>query len=310
MDDLDRRLANEIGPGAGDDRRRFIETLVFPDGVPEPPVFAPGGSHAWSAATVTAVVLDTLDPDFVADYWDLLGADERFAVIQVEPGSVSDQVLAGRLVLDEIEELALLVQPVAVLHPPYRSRVPTTGVDTDWLGQPIPPATSVGADHDAVVRADPHNEGGGIAFMPENVACTAIQAISLIPSRPDPSVVGGAAVAANAGMMGWTIAKGGATPLKLLSPAGWAATAADLGLCRLELGSGAPISTRRVLDGSGTMVYEDSRSPTQPYMNTHGVPLSPDLEVRDEDRWRLEHQGAEWKPYPGYPAYPENAPDS
>lgn len=307
---LDRSLADTVGPGAGDDRRRFIEELAFPDGVPTPPFFAFDNGEIWTAAMVTAVVLDNIDPELVDDYWRLLGDDERFAVIQVKPGSVSDHVLSGRLVLDEVEELALVVQPLVVLPPPYLSRLPTSGAGTDWLGQRVPTTAGLDIDPDTIVRNDPRNEGGGIAFMPDNVVCTAIQAVSIIPSRPDPSVGGAAAFGVTVASTAWTATRAGATPVKLVSPASWIATAADLGLCRFEMGSGAPISTQRVLDDTGTIVYEDSRSPTQPYMDTHGLPLSPDLEIRDKDRWNLEHQGANWQPYPGYPAFPENAPDS
>lgn len=310
-------LADGVGSDASvEDLRRQIERFVFgPAGAPSTPLVLLEPS-IWEAENVTATVLDGASADDAAAYWNLLDDDRRYAVIQVAPASVSPHHLSGAIALDDVQRFALAMQPV-----PTGGTQPSSGVGTDWIGNPIP----VGSfQPGTVVRAFPIDEisigvgigigahvsaevdGGGVAILPENLACTGIQAFSLIPSRPDPSVVGVGAAAYTT----YSTVRTLSSPVKLISPPAWAATLADLFACRFEMGSGEPISTERVVTDDGDVVYESSRS-DQPYMDAHGVPLSPDPRVRDRQLWNIEHNVADgtWAPYPE-DEYPVFGPDA
>ncbi len=301
LDALDASLADDIGSTRGPELRRFLEFHAFDGREPPRAPIVLLDQRAWLAEHVTGAVLARLDGHLAAQYWDVLDDDSRFATIQVQPASVSGHVIAGHLELSRVERMTLLVQPVPV------GTAPISGAGTDWLGQPIP--AMAGQDGSMIVRLDPTtDDGGGIAIVPENWACVAVQSWSLIPSRPDESVGGVAASARGAAEIGFTTVKAGASSVKLLTPTAWAATFADLALCRFEMGSADPISTKRVWDDDRqVMVYEDSRNEHHANLTQHGLPVPPRDADRDEQRWIEEHRT---EPYPGYPAYPEYAPEA
>ncbi len=301
LDALDASLDDDIGPTRGDELRRFLEFQAFDGREPPRAPIVLLDQRAWLAEHVTGPVLARLDGARASQYWGVLDDDARFATIQIRPAAVSGHVLGGHLELGATERMALLVQPVPI------GTAPLSGPGTDWLGQPIP--TIAGQDASMIVRTDPtSSDGGGIAIMPDNWVCAAVQSWSLIPSPPDPSVGGAVATGRMVVDLGVTATKAGATPAKLLTPTGWAATFADLALCRFEMGSADPISTTRVWDDERqVMVHEDSRNEQHPYQTTTGLPLPATDEGRDAQRWREEHP---IEPYPGYPAYPEYAPEA
>lgn len=153
-----------------------------------------------------------------------------------------------------------------------------------------------------------------ISFAGGTVLCSTIQLASPIPARPSTTgatgVIDVGGVAADAGELLGTAAQpvriaGRAAPLASLAAAG-----ADVALCRLRVGSGAPISTRTTVNDRGETVYEGSRSQHK-YMGANGEVLDPDPVRRDRQMWRIEHRneaGHLTEPYPGYPAYAVNAP--
>lgn len=301
LDALEASLDDDAGPTSGDELRRFLEFKAFDGREPPRAPIVLLDQRAWLAAHVTGQVLSRLDGEDAALYWLTLDPEARFAVIQVQPAAVSAHVVAGDLGLGATERMTLLVQPVPL------GAKPPGGNGTDWLGQPIPAVVDQGPG--VIIRSDPTSVGGGIAIIPDNWVCTAIQSWSLIPSRPDVSAGGAIATGRAVWATGKTVLSAGATPAKLLTPGGWAATFADLTLCRFEMGSGDPISSNMVWDETqGKMVYETSRSDVSPNIRPGGATLSPDRERRDLDRWNDEHQGGDWLPYPGFPAYPESAP--
>ena len=164
------------------------------------------------------------------------------------------------------------------------------------------------ADQAGAIDAELRSFAGGTAL------CSAIQVVSPIPARPSTSGVTGAidaaGVARDIGSLADTAAGGAALAGRSAPIATIAAAIADTVLCRLRVGSGAPISTRTTVDEDGEQVYEGSRSPHQ-FMVDSGEPLDPDPVRRDRQMWRVEHRnqnGFETEPYPGFPAYEVNAP--
>lgn len=166
---------------------------------------------------------------------------------------------------------------------------------------------------DEASRADAADEqrtfAGGTAL------CSAIQVASPIPARPSTGGVTGAIDAAGIARDAWSVAdtakRGTATIAGRSVPiTSLAAAIADVLLCRLNVGSGAAISTRTIVDEDGQMVYESSRSPHK-NLAANGEVLDPDPVRRDRQIWRIEHSnenGFLMVPYPGYPAYEVNAP--
>lgn len=147
------------------------------------------------------------------------------------------------------------------------------------------------------------------------VVCSAIGLFSPIPARPSTSgatgVIDTTAMARDAAALVETAMSGSVTLAARTVPlVSIVAALADLALCHLGTGSGAAISTRRIVDEEGELVYEGSRS-GHPFQDDTGAPLSPDLTVRDREMWNVEHRnelGYVTDPYPGYPAYEVNAP--
>lgn len=153
------------------------------------------------------------------------------------------------------------------------------------------------------------------SFAGGTALCSAIQLASPIPSRPSTSglsgAIDGAAVARDVVSLADAAATAPSTITSQLVPiAALAAAISDILICRLGVGSGAPISTRKVVDDDGDEVYASSRS-THAYLDATGMPLDSDLRRRDRQVWDAEHRNAAGhvtEPYPGYPAYDVNAP--
>ena len=152
------------------------------------------------------------------------------------------------------------------------------------------------------------------SFAGGTALCSAIQVVSPIPARPSTSGVTGAidaaGVARDAGSLADTALGGASIAGRSVPIATIAAAIADILLCRLRVGSGAPISTRTTVDEDGKQIYEGSRSP-HAFMVASGEPLDTDPERRDRQMWRVEHSnqnGFAMEPYPGFPAYEVNAP--
>lgn len=152
------------------------------------------------------------------------------------------------------------------------------------------------------------------SFAGGSVLCSVIQLASPIPSRPSTSGVTGAIDAAGVARDASTLvdaARSGPSIAGRSMPAAAVAGAfADLALCRLRVGSGAPISTRTIVNDEGKQVYEGSRSDHK-YLAANGEVLDSDPERRDRQMWRIEHSnenGFLMQPYPGFPAYEVNAP--
>lgn len=149
-------------------------------------------------------------------------------------------------------------------------------------------------------------------FAGGSVLCSAIQLASPIPSRPSTSGATGAIDAAGVAHDAASLidaapstVAGRSVPLGALT-----AAVADTVLCRLRVGSGAPISTRTTVDEDGRQIYEGSQSEHK-HQTDNGEVLDPDLVLRDRQMWRVEHSnqlGYLMTPYPGYPAYEVNAP--
>lgn len=153
------------------------------------------------------------------------------------------------------------------------------------------------------------------SFAGGSVLCSAIQLASPIPARPSTSGASGLIDAAGIAMDAGSLVGAAATPLHVAgrtAPVGsLVASVVDTLLCRLRVGSGAPISTRTTIDEDGRKIYEGSGS-TQPYMTSDGLTLDPDPVRRDVQMWRAEHSNESGLlvPYPGFPAYPVNAPSA
>ena len=171
------------------------------------------------------------------------------------------------------------------------------------------------------LHADAHAESAGssthaqlASFAGGSTLCSAIQVFSPIPSRPSTRGTTGAIDAAGVARDAASLAASAAAPTiagRTVPLASIVAAVADVVLCRAGVGSGAPISTRKIVDEDGKEVFEGSRS-SHAYVVDSGVTLSPDLVQRDRDMWNAEHahskSGLVLEPYPGYPAYEVNAP--
>lgn len=152
------------------------------------------------------------------------------------------------------------------------------------------------------------------SFAGGTVLCSAIQLASPVPARPSTTGATGVIDAGGIALDAGSLARTAATPVQLAGRSAplvsIAATFADAVMCRLRVGSGAPISTRTTVDERGETVFEGSRSPHR-YLAANGEVLDPDPVLRDRQMWRVEHSNAEGhltEPYPGYPAYETNAP--
>jgi hypothetical protein len=282
-----RSLGDGIGAtGVGDDRRRLLAQSIL--------------------GTAVVDLDDDLDQRVLAsaaprallrDYWATLDVDARDRTIEHSTVAVSDAYLRGDIPLDDGQVVALQGRTV-----PIDGRHPSTGEGTDWAGFDIPDPPPEWA-----YDAEPRSLLGGSAV------CSAIQGFSAIPS-PAPTTSRDAAAAS------WGVAKQVrdriVNPAEAMYfgarkvPAGTIiASVLDVVLCRAGIGSGAPISTRQVVNDDGEIVYEGSRS-DQKYL-IDGVPLHPDPRQRDVQMWNHEHSnelGYVIEPYPGFPAYETNAP--
>ena len=165
---------------------------------------------------------------------------------------------------------------------------------------------------EAVAADDPAAGDELRSFAGGSVLCSAIQLASPIPSRPSTEGVTGAIDAAGVARDAASLASnapstiaGRSVPMTTL-----AALLIDTALCRLRVGSGAPISTRTIVDEHGRQVYEGSRSQHK-NQTDNGETLESDPVLRDRQMWRVEHSnqlGHLTELYPGYPAYEVNAP--
>lgn len=287
-----RRLLRSLGDGigatgVGDDRRRLLAQAVL--------------------GTPVVDLDDDLDRLVLAtaprgsgqlrDYWATLDLDARDRAIEHSTVPLSDAYLRGDIPLDDGQVVALQGRPI-----PIDGRHPSTGEGTDWAGFDLPEAPPEWA-YDEAPRA----------LLGGSVVCSAIQGFSAIPS-PAPTTPQDAAAAS------WGVAKQirnhiadpaqamyfGARKVPAVTVI---ASVLDVVLCRAGIGSGAPISTRQVVNDDGAMIYEGSRT-DQRYL-VDGVPLHPDPRQRDVQMWNHEHSnelGYVMEPYPGFPAYEINAP--
>lgn len=151
-------------------------------------------------------------------------------------------------------------------------------------------------------------------FAGGTALCSIIQAASPIPSPPSTTGVTGAidGIAVARDVISLADAAAGPATItgRLVPIATLAAAISDILLCRLGVGSGAAISTRKIVDDDGNEVYESSRS-AHANVTDVGEPLDPDPRRRDRQVWNAEHRndlGYVTEPYPGYPAYEVNAP--
>ncbi len=290
---LRETLDDDVGATGSDaDRRAQLERIAFPDGVPTQPERVHLDPDAWTAGHVTATTLDLLPDDLVADYWDTLTDEQRMAAIVMSPGAVGDRFAAGRIDLADYEVFALQVHPI-----PDHGRQPVTpGTDFAGIAIPLPNASNP----DDVAPDDEWRSFAGDSWL-----CDAIQLGSILPSRPDNEVEAYIDIIGTTHDAARTVSTA-TTPLEVFSPANWIGTFADISLCRLRVGSGAPISTNRVTLDTGEVVFEDSQS-QNPYQVESGVPLSPDPRERDKQVWYAEHtlEDGNWAPYPAdqYPVY-------
>jgi hypothetical protein len=290
-----RRLLQSLGDGVGatggrDDRRRLLAQAVL-------------GTHLDDDLAadlddgLDRAVLGAAPPGLLADYWATLGVDARDRAIEHSTIPVSDAYLRGDIPLDDGQLVALQGRPV-----PLDGRHPSTGEGTDWAGFAIPEPPAEWA-YDEPPRA----------LLGGSFVCAGIQGFSPIPSPAPTTAVDATATA-----------PGVARQIRnqLIDPAeamyvgargvpvaNVIAGALDVVLCRLGVGSGAPISTERTINDDGVPVYEGSRT-AQKYL-IDGVPLHPDPRARDVQMWNHEHSnehGYVMEPYPGFPAYETNAP--
>lgn len=306
VDGVEAGLDDGVG-GDGSDRdlRAHLERLVFgPGGVPVAP--SPLiDTKAWDAEHITAVYLDGSGPDAARAYWELLTDEQKYAVIVMAPGAVSDHSVPGNIDLDEPQVFALQAQIV-----PIDGRQPSTGADTDYAGVPIPMVPPIdGSPGNPIVDRTYRSFAGG------SIVCSAIQVFSPIPSRPSVDATGAAASGAalfRTGRSSINNMRAGFGAARVFNPGTWIAAAADVGLCRLRVGSADPISTDRVLDDSRTLVYETSRNENHANVDPNAVTVHPTREGRDRIRWNNEHigPGKDNLPYPDdqFPVYPENGP--
>jgi hypothetical protein len=153
------------------------------------------------------------------------------------------------------------------------------------------------------------------SFAGGTALCSGIQLVSPIPARPSTSgvtgVIDAGGIAHDAVSLADTAATGASLGGRSVPFAAVTAAVVDTVLCRLRVGSGAPISTRTIVDDDGNEIYEGSRSHHK-YMVGNGEPLASDPERRDQQMWRLEHSnenGFLMEPYPGFPAYEINDPN-
>ncbi len=311
MASLASQLDDDIGStGSNADAAALIAEVVLPPETLDLIGDVPAGVDplVWQATAMTGPVLAEATPQQAAEYWRLLTEEGQFAAIQYATPEVSDGYLADTIDLDEVQVFALQTQPL------IDGRDPASGPGTDWAGVLIPDVTEVVTEDGVpVVQTDLVDDGELRGFMEGSVICSTIQVFSPIPSQPGSDPINGsiAAIGVVRDIHGLQNLRTVVSGARVISPSTWVAAIADVALCRLGVGSGAAISVDRVLTENGDVVYEGSRSETQPYMDINGVPLSPDIEVRDRQMWNAEHKVSDgtWEPYPGYPAYEVNARD-
>lgn len=295
LDLLNGGLDDGIGASGGDaDRRAQMERLAFPNGVPAQPERVHMDPDAWRAENVTAIALRDMSGPNAAEYWNTLTDEQKIAAIVMAPATVGDRYVGDDISLADHEVFALQLQTIPDNGP--QPRLP----GTDYAGVPIPLPNVSSTDGPAPGPDDDFRSFAGDSWL-----CGVIQYNSILPSRPDSELD----VYADTGKAIYDIgqtARTATTPLKIFSPSTYVATLADIGLCRLRVGSGAPISTNRVTTETGEVVYEDSQS-QNPYQVKSGVPLHPDPKVRDEQVWyeehRVENGNFEMYPEDQYPVY-------
>lgn len=309
MATLTSQLDDEVGStGSNADARALIEAVVLSTETIGLVAEVPAGVDplVWQATAITGPVLAEASPQQAADYWRLLTEDGQFAAVEYATPEVSDGYLAGTIDLSEVQIFALQAQPL------LDGRDPASGPGTDWAGVTIPDVTEIVTGEGVpVAETDLVDDGELRGFLEGSAICSTIQVFSPIPSQPGSDPLNGsiAAIGVVRDIHGLQNLRTVVSGARAISPTTWAAAIADVALCRLGVGSGAAISVDRVLNEDGQMVYEGSRSPTQPYLDINGMLLSPDLEVRDRQMWNAEHKVSDgtWEPYPGYPAYEVNA---
>lgn len=225
------------------------------------------------------------------------------------------RVVATRLAAHRITVESIRDHLVAVghrMHLPAETARPAAIADD--LGRDL---AEMAALLDALVavseRAD-HAPAELRSFAGGSVLCSAIQLASPVPARPSTSGATGVIDTGGIAMDAGSLAHTATGPVRIAGRgvplASIVAAIADAVMCRLRVGSGAPISTRTTVNDRGQPVYEGSRSQHK-YLAANGEVLDPDPVRRDRQMWRIEHRnehGHLTEPYPGYPAYATNAP--
>lgn len=309
LESLLRDLAQSLDNGVGatgsikDARRHLARVVLGPARVANPAVDVV--DHAkWEAQYVTGAVLDAGTPGQARAYWKLLDDNAKDASVVLATASVSDRYLASDIELDQAQVFLLQTIPV-----PNRGRRPASGPNTDWAGVEIPKVAP--ADEPKAPESEWAYDQELRSFFSGSVVCSAIQVLSVLPSRPGTDLANGAisagGIVRDAATVGVPIGTGAASGPGVIAAA--AATLADLGLCRLGVGSGAPIDTSRTVNDDGVEVYAGSRDPDQKHM-TNGQTLDSDPRLRDVQMWKHEHSnqlGYLMEPYPGFPVYEVNA---
>lgn len=298
LGDLTASTGDDVGAtGSDEDARAHLARVVLgPGEVPTNPAWQVPDTARWEAEHVVGPVLDAATPEQAAEYWSLLGTDGQDLAIDLTTPEVSDRFIAGDIDLDEYQVISLRGQPL-----PAIGRTPSTGPDTDWAGTPI-------AEEHVVWAYDAELEP-----IANDLVCSVIQFGSPIPSPQSTDPVEGTIDGLSTANTIRQLAQDGA----LLIPSTTARSVplvsiftglVDLGLCRLGVGSGYPISTDQVVNEEGEVVYEGSNSHNK-YMDANGVTLSPDPRERDRQMWNAEYNvdNGNWKPYPGFPAFEVNA---
>lgn len=134
--------------------------------------------------------------------------------------------------------------------------------------------------NDYLYPADPINQ---LDLSGRSAACDIIQTFSMLPAAftASPtgvvSAAGAASTWANILQQMTKVLKTGA---KLPSAVLILGTIADLAFCRVIIGSGDPIDTRKTVNSSGQSVYTDSQTEDFAYQDACGVTLHPDKDIR------------------------------
>ncbi len=233
--DLAQSLDNGVGAAGSikDARRHLARVVLGPARVATPAVDVIDG-WKWEAQYVTGAVLDAGTPGQARAYWKLLDDNAKDASVVLATASVSDRYLANDIELDQAQVFLLQTIPV-----PNRGRRPASGPNTDWAGVEIPKVAP--ADEPEAPESEWAYDQELRSFFGGSVVCSAIQVLSVLPSRPGTDLANGAisagGIVRDAATVGAPIGTGAASGPGVIAAV--AATLVDLGLCRMGVGSGA-----------------------------------------------------------------------